>query len=281
MTLLQTLKPLLQQAHAKKKGRPAKSKPVYVSIKIEADYAKELLAISRMCQDAASELVIPEVGKNIGDSWFGESLKKLKAKITGAVDAVAEKIAGKTVNAQKAESDAQLAQQLEKMTGVDLRGLMRDEDLSKVVDEAIAANVALIKSIPTQYADKMEALILKGLQEGKRAESIAEDIKALGGVTDDRARLIARDQLGKINSRISQVRQQKLGITHYRWRTSRDERVRSTHKDREGDIIAWDDPPPDGHAGQPIRCRCTAEPYMDHLIDEDALTPEQAMQQGK
>ena len=139
-------------------------------------------------------MVIPEVGKNIGDSWFGEALKKLRAKITGAVDAVAEKLATNTVNAQKAESDAQLAQQLEKMTGVDLRGLMRDEDLSKVVDEAIAANVALIKSIPNQYADKVEALILRGLQEGKRAESIAEDIKTLGGVTDDRvkAELFAR-----------------------------------------------------------------------------------------
>lgn len=83
--------------------------------------------------------------------------------------------------------------------------------------------------------------------------------------------------MGKINSRISQVRQQKLGITHYRWRTSRDERVRSTYRGREGDIIAWDDPPPDGHAGQPIRCRCTAEPYIDHLVDPDAPTPEEAV----
>lgn len=89
--------------------------------------------------------------------------------------------------------------------------------------------------------------------------------------------LIASDQLGKINSRISQVRQQKLGITHYRWRTSRDERMRSTYRGREGDIIAWDDPPPDGHAGQPIRCRCTAEPYIDHLVDPDAPTPEEAV----
>lgn len=282
MTVLQTLKPLLQQARQQKKGRKAKAKPVYVSRKLELAYTKELLAISRTCQDAANELIIPEVGKNVGDSWFSESLKKLKNKVTGAVDTIAEKLASKTVKAQQREADAQLAQQLEKMTGVDLRVLFRDEDLTKVVDEAIAANTALIKSIPSQYADKVEALILKGLQEGKRAESIAEDIKALGHSTDERARLIARDQLGKINSRISQIRQQKLGITHYRWSTSHDERVRSSHRLRDGQIFAWDSPPPDGHAGQPIRCRCVALPYMDHLVDPDASTPEEAMKsQGK
>lgn len=277
MTVLLTLKPLLQQAYKKKKGRPAKSKPVYVSIKVEMDYTRELLAISRMCQQEADALVLPEVGKNIGDAWFTDAVKRLKDKITGAVDAIAQKLATKTVNAQKKESDAQLAQQLEKLTGLDLRSLFRDEDLTKIVDEAIAANVALIKSIPSQYADKVEAIILKGLQEGKPSRAVAEDIKALGGVTDRRARLIARDQLGKINSRISQIRQQKLGITHYRWRTARDERVRSSHRLREGDIYAWDDPPTDGHAGQPINCRCTAEPYMDHLIDPDAPTPEEAV----
>lgn len=277
MTALLTLKPLLQQAYKKKKGRPAKSKPVYVSIKVEMDYTRELLAISRICQQEADALVLPEVGKNIGDAWFTDAVKRLKDKITGAVDAIAEKLAAKTVNAQKKESDAQLAQQLEKLTGLDLRSLFRDEDLTKIVDEAIAANVALIKSIPSQYSDKVEAIILKGLQEGKPSRAVAEDIKALGGVTDRRARLIARDQLGKINSRISQIRQQKLGITHYRWRTARDERVRSSHRLREGDIYAWDDPPPDGHAGQPINCRCTAEPYIDHLIDPDAPTPEEAV----
>lgn len=281
MTLLQTLKPLLQQARQQKKGRKAKAKPVYVSRKLELAYTKELLAISRLCQDAAKELVIPEVSKNIGDSWFSEAVKRLKDKVTGAVDAIAEKLASKTVKAQQRESDAQLSAQLESMTGLDLRGLFRDEDLRQSVDEAVAANVALIKSIPSQYADKIEALILKGLQEGKRAESIAEDVKALGHSTDARARLIARDQLGKINSRISQIRQQRLGITHYRWSTSHDERVRSSHRLRDGQIFAWDSPPPDGHAGQPIRCRCVSLPYMDHLVDPDAPTPEQAMQQGK
>lgn len=279
--MLDLLQPLLQQARKQKRGRKAKPKPVFVSRKIELQYAKELLAISAMCQAEAAQLVIPEVSKNVGDAWFSDAVKALKNKVSNAVDLIAEKLSSKTVNAQKKQADAQLAQQLEKMSGVDLRGLFRDEDLKQVVDESIAANVALIKSIPSQYADQIESAILRGLQEGKRAEAIKKDILAIGHSTDDRAMLIARDQLGKINSRISQIRQQKLGITHYTWETSHDERVRSSHRLCNGKIYAWDDPPIDGHPGQPIRCRCVSIPYMEHLLDDKALPPAQAMAQQK
>lgn len=265
--MLDLLQPLLQQARKQKRGRKAKSKPVFVSRKIELQYAKELLAISAMCQAEAAQLVIPEVSKNIGDAWFGEAVKKLKDKVSSAVDAIAEKLAIKTVNAQKKQADDQLVLILEKMTGVHLKGLFRDEDLKQVVEEAIAANVALIKSIPSRYADQIESTILRGLQEGRRAEQIKQDIAAIGQSTDDRAMLIARDQLGKINSRVSQVRQQKLGITHYTWETSHDERVRSSHRARNGERFSWSEPPPDGHPGQPIRCRCVAIPDFTDLFD--------------
>ena len=38
--------------------------------------------------------------------------------------------------------------------------------------------------------------------------------------------------------------------------------------------VAWlgaDDPPPDGHPGKPIRCRCWAEAILPALEDLDAL----------
>lgn len=281
MTALQVLKPLLQQRYAKKKGRPAKSRPIFVSRKIELQYTKELLAISEMCQKAASEIIIPDVAKNIGDSWFSESIAKFKQKVGNAVDAIANKLAHKTVNEQKKQSDKQLADQLEKLTGLDLKFLFSEEDLAKVVDEAISANVSLIRSIPQQYADRVESIILNGLQGGRRSEDIAKEIGALGQTTDDRARLIAQDQLGKINSRIAQIRQQKLGVTHYIWSTSHDERVRHSHRLRDGVMFAWDNPPSDGHAGQPIRCRCVALPYLEHLLDPSAPTPEQYLAKNK
>lgn len=112
--MLDLLQPLLQQARKQKRGRKAKPKPVFVSRKIELQYAKELLAISAMCQAEAAQLVIPEVSKNVGDAWFSDAVKALKNKVSNAVDLIAEKLSSKTVNAQKKQADAQLAQQLEK-----------------------------------------------------------------------------------------------------------------------------------------------------------------------
>lgn len=65
-----------------------------------------------------------------------------------------------------------------------------------------------------------------------------------------------------------------LGIKKYRWRHSRDERVRGnpggkypkarpSHWAREGKIYSWNDPPPGGHPGMDYQCRCTAEPVFE------------------
>lgn len=50
--------------------------------------------------------------------------------------------------------------------------------------------------------------------------------------------------------------------THYVWRTRRDERVRSSHREFDGHLIAWDDPPEVGHPGHEPNCRCVAIPYV-------------------
>lgn len=48
---------------------------------------------------------------------------------------------------------------------------------------------------------------------------------------------------------------------HYIWHTRSDEKVRAGHAVNEGQIFAWDSPPPTGHPGEEYGCRCTAEPF--------------------
>lgn len=45
----------------------------------------------------------------------------------------------------------------------------------------------------------------------------------------------------------------------YIWRTSKDDRVRASHKPRDGQVFEWSNPPPDGHPGEAFGCRCKAE----------------------
>ena len=59
--------------------------------------------------------------------------------------------------------------------------------------------------------------------------------------------------------------------THYIWRTRRDNRVRSVHADREGQVFSWDNPPEGGHPGEDYGCRCTAEPYVPEVSESMRL----------
>lgn len=288
MTILTNLKPLIQQAHKSKLGRKAKPQPIFISKKTEVEYYKALLSISHLCQKGVKDDIEPMLALNMGDSieiHIGDgifssvknALENLKNKITNSIDLIAAQLATQIVLKQKKASDKQIGEMLYKSTGLDFTGLMRDEDLQDAVDSAVAANVSLIQSIPKQYLDKVGAAVLDGIQTGKRSNEIKKSILDIGHSTDSRAKLIAVDQLGKINGRLAQIRQQKLGITHYTWSTSHDERVRHTHRLRNGLIFAWNDPPSDGHPGIPIRCRCVPIPYTAHLFDKDAKTPEQAV----
>ncbi len=60
--------------------------------------------------------------------------------------------------------------------------------------------------------------------------------------------------------------------THYIWRTRKDNKVRSSHSDREGKIFSWKNPPPGGHPGEAFGCRCWPEPAeIDKKEFEDKL----------
>ncbi len=124
-------------------------------------------------------------------------------------------------------------------------------------------NVDLIKSIPRQWHEDVRVAVSEAWQGGRSTRELVERLEQRYGITRRRARLIARDQIGKLNGQLTGMRQVELGIRGYTWRTSRDERVRQRHADREGTRYTWGAPPDDGHPGMPIQCRCTAEPDVE------------------
>ena len=276
--MLNQLKPLIQQQSKRKRGRKAKAKPVRVSRKLELDYTRALWQIVEDMHSDTVKALMPLIEQpSIGDgkrivndsifsdfkTAFSKTANTVKAKVSGIASALAQTVVSK----QGQQSDNQLSAMILSKTGIDFSGLMSDSVLKEAVDEAVAANIALINSIPQQYLDRVEQAVMASLQAGTLNDTLADDLLKIEGVTKNRAKLIARDQLGKINSRLSQIRQQSLGITHYFWSTSHDERVRARHRRWDGDLIAWDNPPIDGHPGQAIQCRCTAIPDLDFLTE--------------
>lgn len=101
--------------------------------------------------------------------------------------------------------------------------------------------------------------------QGLRVEVLAQQLQDRFSVSDSRAALIARDQTLKLNGQLNRSKQQAAGVTHYRWATSRDERVRKSHQKLQGTLQSWSVPPSVGHPGEDYQCRCTAIPVIPEL----------------
>ena len=127
--------------------------------------------------------------------------------------------------------------------------------------------VKLITSIPIEAADRVYDLVTENLVQSARADEISEKIMATEGVTKSRATLIARTEIARAASVLTQARAENVGSEGYIWRTSKDLIVRESHRKMEGKFIKWSETPilSDGtscHAGQIYNCRCWPEPVV-------------------
>lgn len=145
----------------------------------------------------------------------------------------------------------------------------------QIVRGWVRENVQLVGNMNAQQLGKLETLFLRALRDGTRSAQLQTDVEAILDGSVNRARLIARDQIGKLNGQLDRQKQTESGVESYVWRGSLDERERPAHVAREGDVFRWDDPPPDGSPGQPVQCRCSAEPNLQPLLgDEFAPVPD-------
>lgn len=161
-----------------------------------------------------------------------------------------------------------------------VRGRLIDGDSVTPVIQAVRNNVDLIKTIPEFHFKKIKDVIEKGVAAGDDVHSLKKFIEGINGQNTRRAKLIARDQLQKLNGVLVQARQQSIGVKGYIWRTSKDERVRKSHRDNDGKAFQWDSPPREtGHPGEDIQCRCVAEPDLSQIIP--AYAPELQAQKQK
>ena len=144
----------------------------------------------------------------------------------------------------------------------------------------IRENVRLIKTIPANLFNSLEQVIADSLSIGRSPTRFAEELQKQFNISKNRALLIARDQIGKLNGYLTRQRNLDLGISHYKWLTSNDDRVRKerghSHKALEGKVCNWNDSSKyqdkvDGpvkqrssigatlnHPGIDIQCRCTS-----------------------
>ena len=150
--------------------------------------------------------------------------------------------------------------------------------IQSYLKRTIAQNTQLITSLASDHANAVANIVYNNISQGYPPSQIVEAIESYG-VTTGRAKLIAYDQTAKALGQISRIEQESAGFEYFRWLTSKDERVRESHKELANrvtkygkGVYRWDDLPTiNGQRMQPgsdIRCRCVAVPIPDFEVEE-------------
>lgn len=103
-----------------------------------------------------------------------------------------------------------------------------------------------------------------------------QDYFGEGGVARSRAEAVARTQVIAVNNYADVETYKENGVQRKEWLATMDDRVRDSHAEMDGQVVAVDDPfvtgngaslqypgDPDGPAEEVINCRCTILPVID------------------
>lgn len=126
--------------------------------------------------------------------------------------------------------------------GIDFINNPLSRGVNELLKSWVYTNTRLIKSIEENLLDNVSLVIQDGFRSGSTIQVIKNQLKQKFDITENRAKLIARDQIGKLHSNIVRNQMLNLRISEYRWLTSKDDRVRDSHKVMNGKICSWTDP---------------------------------------
>jgi SPP1 gp7 family putative phage head morphogenesis protein len=125
-------------------------------------------------------------------------------------------------------------------------------------------------SRPFTVERKMKDGTVKSVTLKSKQPTIADLIQQQYSVSESHARMLARDQVAKLNGQLAQEQQRDAGVTEYIWRSMDDSRVRKRHKELDGQRFRWSEPPVVDertnrreHPAGDYQCRCFAEPIFD------------------
>lgn len=150
--------------------------------------------------------------------------------------------------------------------GVDLSAVVREDDLGDYLRLAAARNTSMIKNLSDDAVKRVQQVVLDGLIAGTPRAEVQKSLTKQLGISDNRAKLIAQDQMAKLNSDLNRIRHEQAGVKEYVWTTAHDERVRPLHRALDGKQYRYGEPTgAEGglQPGQPVRCRCIARAVVE------------------
>lgn len=126
-----------------------------------------------------------------------------------------------------------------------------------------------IKNWHDEQVLRLRAKVTENVAIGFRAEKMIDSIVQERGVTFSKAKFLAKQETSLLVSKYRELRYEEIGIRKYRWSTSHDERVRPDHRELNGEVFRFDQPPitdkkrgARNNPGEDFGCRCIAIPLL-------------------
>lgn len=218
-------------------------------------------AASHFGEDATiasqSRILMTSLGNRFSDLFA----KKAKPLAEGMVSD-AEKSGTKALHAS-----------LQKLSGgMSLKTSLASPGLAEITKAVVAENVGLIKSIASEYLQKVEGAVMRSITTGSGLQDLIPALEQFDGQTHRRARNIALDQTRKAYNSINRGRMEALGVKKFMWHHSGGgAHPREDHVAMDGQIYRFDNLPvidkrtgERGIPGQAINCRCVMSPVFDY-----------------
>lgn len=140
-----------------------------------------------------------------------------------------------------------------------------------------------IKNWTEEETKRLRETMQSQVFAGNRYEGAIAKIQKSYGVTENKAKFLARQETNLLMSKFKEVRYSSAGITKYRWKCvagTAKHPVRQAHKTLDGKIFTWNNPieldkngsPKPGGAhkpgenknpGEDYNCRCYAKPIVE------------------
>ena len=150
---------------------------------------------------------------------------------------------------------------IKKALKIDVGTILRPEDADDLVRLFVQKNTGLIKSLSDDAVKIVEQAVYDAHLQKRSAAELQKSLQAkITGLKDGRAKLIADDQLSKLNGQLNLMRITQAGGKEYKWDYQKGiprKTSRAHHVARHKQIFKIGEPSGD-EPGQAIGCKCRA-----------------------